>query len=296
MPREDMKQVNKQLPALEHSSMDDSRYKMVLTQDGSYTLYLAEYDEHMHSLSGAYEEAVLKHVRPSGILNRNKKNLRVLDVGFGLGYNILALIEELWENKFEGNLSVISLEKEQSLLPALRSITFNNSRNEAYSFVKQAYTNGSSRKGAMAISVLFGDARNTVRTLSSDSFDAIFFDPFSPSRNPELWSVDFFEHMFRLMNGTAILTTYSSAPQIRMALLEAGFTIGRGPSVGGKREGTMAAKTRVITPLDAGDLAALQVNSRAVPYRDGDLSGKKTSILERRKKEIRAIQSEQKKG
>jgi chorismate dehydratase len=274
--------------------MDEISFKIVLTNDASYTLYLPEYDEHMHSLSGAYEEAVLKHVRPSGILNRNKKHLRVLDVGFGLGYNILALIEELSKNKFEGNLSIVSLEKERSLLPALRSITFQNSRNEAYSFIKQAYLNGSSRMGALDIAVLFGDARNTVRTLSVDAYDAVFFDPFSPSRNPELWSVDFFKHIFRLMNDTAILTTYSSAPQIRMALLDAGFTIGRGPSVGGKREGTVAAKTGVITPLVAGDLAALRINSQAVPYRDGDLSGEKASILERRKKEIRGIRSEQK--
>lgn len=287
-----MKHGNGLPPALKRPSPDDKRYEFVQTQDGSYTLYLTEYGEHMHSLSGAYEEAVLKHVHPSGILNQNKKKLMVLDVGFGLGYNILALIDELAKSNFSGSLSVISLEKEQSLFPALRSITFQNSRNDTYSFIKQAYKNGSSRRGAITIAVLFGDARDTVRSLADGAFDAVFFDPFSPSRNPELWSVDFFKHMFRLMTGAAILTTYSSAPQIRMALLEAGFTIGRAPSVGGKREGTVAAKTDIITPLSADDLAALQGNSRTVPYRDGDLSGDKTSILERRRREIRAIRSD----
>jgi chorismate dehydratase len=276
--------------------MNDTSYKIVLTRDGSYTLYLAEYDEHMHSLSGAYEEALLKHVHPSGILKQNKKRLLVLDVGFGLGYNILALIEELSKNKYDGDLSVISLEKERTLFPALQSITFQNSREDAYSFIKQAYQNGSSLKEGMTISLLFGDARTTVRSLPDDSFDAVFFDPFSPSRNPELWSLDFFKQMYRVMNGTAILTTYSSALQVRTALLEAGFTVGRGPSVGGKREGTLAAKTGIITPLAAGDVAAIQCNTRSVPYRDRDLSGDSASILERRRKEVRAKQSEQKKG
>jgi len=279
--------------------MDDTSYTIVLTGDGSYTLYMPEYDEHMHSLSGAYEEALLKHVRPSGILNRNKKQLQVLDVGFGLGYNILALIEELSNQRYEGGLSVISLEKERRLLPVLESIQFKNSRDNLYSFIKEAYRNGTARREGTTISILFGDARNTVGPLPDGSCDAVFFDPFSPSRNPELWSVDFFKQIYRIMDDSAVLTTYSSAPQVRAALLEAGFIAGRGPSVGGKREGTLAAKTAVISPLTAGDIAALQGNTRAVPYRDRDLSGDTVLILEHRRNEIRLRRlrrSEQKKS
>ena len=274
--------------------MDDTSYKIVPTGDGSYTLYMPEYDEHMHSLSGAYEEALLKHVHPSGILMQNKKQLQVLDVGFGLGYNILALIEELSKNRYVGRLSVISLEMNRSMLPALESIQFHNSRDNAYAFIKQAYRNGTARREETTISLLFGDARSTVRSLPDESCDAVFFDPFSPSRNPELWSVDFFKQMYRVMKGTAVLTTYSSAPQVRKALLEVGFTVGRGPSVGGKREGTLAAKTGIIAPLAAGDIAALQGSTRAVPYRDRDLSGDKASILERRRNEVRMKRLEKK--
>jgi tRNA U34 5-methylaminomethyl-2-thiouridine-forming methyltransferase MnmC len=276
--------------------MDDTSYKIVMTGDGSYTLYMPAYDEHMHSLSGAYEEALLKHVHPSGILKQNKKRLLVLDVGFGLGYNILALIEELSKNGYGGELSVISLEKERALLPVLESITFQDLREGAYTFIKQAYRNGTSSREGTTISLLFGDARNTVRSLPDESCDAVFFDPFSPSRNPELWSVDFFRQIYRVMNGTSVLTTYSSAPQVRGALLESGFTVGKGPSVGGKREGTLAAKTGIIPALAAGEVAALRESARAVPYRDRDLSGDKASILERRKNEVRLKRSEQKKG
>ena len=57
---------------------------LIETGDGSATLFLDEYEQAMHSSSGAYEEAVLKHVIPSGILLKEKKELYVLDVGFGL--------------------------------------------------------------------------------------------------------------------------------------------------------------------------------------------------------------------
>ena len=40
--------------------MEQENFQIIKTGDGSYTLYLKEYDEQMHSRSGAYEEALLK--------------------------------------------------------------------------------------------------------------------------------------------------------------------------------------------------------------------------------------------
>ncbi|MBN2158016.1 MAG: hypothetical protein JW807_01380 [Spirochaetes bacterium] len=271
--------------------MDHADFKIVKTNDGSYTLYFKEYNEHMHSLSGAYEEALLKHVRPSGILEKTGDRCSVLDVGFGLGYNILALITELSAQKYSGQVSILSLEKERTLLPVLQSLFFNDPRDDAFASIKHAYETGDCHYGNNTIRVLFGDARESVRTITDTLFDAVFFDPFSPSRNPELWSVDFFRHIFRLMSHDAVLTTYSSAPQVRVALLDAGFLIGKGPSVGGKREGTLAAKTSIINPLSAGELDAVFVNRRAVPYRDENLSSTREAIITIRSNEIRKNRS-----
>lgn len=267
---------------------------MVKTGDGSYTLYLHDYDEHMHSLSGAYEEALLKHVRPSRILNANKTMLHVLDVGFGLGYNILALLVEIERVGYRGTLTIVSLEKERSLLPALRSIRFDDSRDRIYSSIQRAYITGSCDINSVSISVLFGDARKLILPLPDNTFDAVFFDPFSPSRNPELWSVDLFREIYRSMNDNAVLTTYSSASQVRAALLEAGFLIGRGPAVGGKREGTLAAKTGIITVLPDDDMEQHLSNSRAVPYRDPHLDAGRETILNERIDEIKRSRSEKK--
>lgn len=271
--------------------MDDTRYAIVKTGDGSLTLYLRDYDEHMHSLSGAYEEALLKHARPSRITDKRTSRLKVLDVGFGLGYNILALLVELERSGYRGAISVISLEKDRSFLPALQSIRFNDSRDRLYSLIQTAYHNGSSDSDGATISVLFGDAREFIRTLPDEDFDAVFFDPFSPAHNPELWSVDLFRNIYRSMKEPAILTTYSSAPQVRAALLEAQFIIGRGPSVGGKREGTLASRTPVIEALPAAGMEQLLGNRRAVPYRDPYLSRDRDTILRERSDEIKGLRS-----
>jgi len=246
----------------------------------------------MHSLSGAYEEALLKHVRPSGLLERETDSLAVLDVGFGLGYNVLALMASLLKAGYGGRLSVVSLERDRKLLPFLEQISFPDERDEIYSLIRSAYSTGCLLSNSLSLDILFGDARSFVRSLPDGAYDAIFFDPFSPARNPELWSLHFFREIFRLMNDSAILTTYSSAPQVRGALINAGFIIGKGPSVGGKREGTLASKTDIIAPLSKSDMAALADDIRSVPYRDEHLSEDPGVILERRKRDIRALREQ----
>lgn len=272
-------------------AMTDATYTLVITGDGSYTLYLPEFDEHMHSLSGAYEEALLKHVGPSGILERKKSALQVLDVGFGLGYNSLALLAELERCGYRGAVTVVALEQDRSLADALTSIRFYDFRERLYVSLKEAYLRGSSTAGNASISVLFGDARSRVMPLPGNTFDAVFFDPFSPSRNPELWSVDFFRQVYRTMNDQAVLTTYSSAPQVRAALREAGFLIGRGPSVGGKREGTLASKSSIVPELTAHDMAMVMAGGRGVPYRDPDLNADRETIRGWRRDEMKRLRS-----
>ena len=268
--------------------MEESFFSIVPTDDGTSTALLAEYGEGMHSRSGAYEEALRKHLVPSRVLEHRDRALSVLDVGFGLGYNILALIHEYFLRNSGVRLSVVSLEKERSLLPALEMISFNDKRDDLYDHIRRAYAKGHTEIGEISIEVLFDDARNSLRHLGDSAFHAVFFDPFSPARNPELWSTDVFKELFRIMKDGAMLTTYSSASHVRAAMLDAGLAVGRGPSVGGKREGTIASKGNVIPSLTASEIAAIRSDPRSAPFRDPSLSSGRESIREKRRQAIRA--------
>ena len=73
--------------------------------------------------------------------------------------------------------------------------------------------------------------------------DVIFFDPFSPQANPDMWTVPVLEALFRcrrLRTSTRLLT-YSSAYGTRAALLLAGFFVGEGPAPAHGGHSTMAA-------------------------------------------------------
>lgn len=260
---------------------------LITTGDGSATLFLDEYEQAMHSTSGAYEEAMMKHVIPSRILEKKKEALSVLDVGFGLGYNILALITAMSIGMVHTAVNIISLEKDKGFSGYMESVKFNDRRDRIYEKIKEAYAAGSAEFECFKLDIIFGDARDSIKKIRGIRFDAVFQDPFSPAKNPELWSVEYFRQLAEIMEKEAILTTYSSADHIRAAMIEAGFIVGKGPSVGQKREGTLASLSGVITPLESDRLLEILENPKADPYRDPALNLTREMITENRLESIR---------
>jgi len=260
---------------------------LITTGDGSATLFLDEYEQAMHSTSGAYEEAMMKHVIPSRILEKNGEALSVLDVGFGLGYNVLALITAMSIDMVHTAVNIISLEKDKGFSGYMESVKFNDRRDHIYEKIKEAYASGSAEFECFKLDIIFGDARDSIKKICGIKFDAVFQDPFSPAKNPELWSVEYFRQLAEIMEKDAILTTYSSADHIRAAMIEAGFIVGKGPSVGQKREGTLASLSGVITPLESDRLLEILENPKADPYRDPALNLRREMITENRLESIR---------
>lgn len=256
--------------------------KLIITEDGSSTLFLDEYGQAMHSISGAYEESLLKHVIPSRILEKNDNELRILDIGFGLGYNVLALVREFKRLGIGSRLSIVSLEKEKIFLPFMDSILFHDERDEIYSIIKKCYAEEKYESNDIKIKIYFGDARNSIKNLEDGLFHAVFQDPFSPAKNPELWSMDYFRLLREKMRDDCILTTYSSADHIRSAMIQAGLFVGIGPSVGKKREGTIASKSCIIPVLTDARIQEINKNPKSEPYRDEGLRHQREEIITNR--------------
>ena len=89
----------------------------------------------------------------------------------------------------------------------------------------------------MTINFFIDDARKAIKLVNTQH-DFIFHDPFTPSKAPILWTVDFFRELRRLLDENGNLTTYSSAAPVRAGLIKAGFFIGRTEPVGKKTSGT----------------------------------------------------------
>ena len=260
----------------------DSKFDVLQTEDGSYTIYHNDYAESMHSKFGAYEEALHKHLHPSKVLNLSNDNILILDIGFGIGYNVLAAIIEFKNKKPLTKLNIISFEKNNSHLSQMDSIHFNDQRDEYYHIVRSALKNGEYKSHNLNIKIIFGDARHSIKSLHKVQANAVFQDPFSPSKNPELWTVEFFREIYRITDTNGMLTTYSSAAQIRRGLMEAGFYITRCPKAGNKKEGTIASKKEIANSFNNKEHLLLLNDIKSTPYHDYTFNESRENILSRR--------------
>ena len=110
---------------------------------------------------------------------------------------------------------------------------------------------------------------------------AIFFDAFSPAKNPAMWTLPLFQNLFRSLEPArpCALTTYSRSTLIRATLLLAGFFVGVGHPTGMKEETTIAANRieLIDEPLDARWLIRAARSDNAEPLRDPVYHRKKLS-------------------
>lgn len=206
----------------------------VVTDDGSLTFYNGAYGETYHSISGAEEEAVKKYAEVCG--EQLQRNVRILDVCFGLGYNTAAALDVA-----QGSVEIVGLENDEVILQKILEM---NTRFRKYSFVQRCVQKKSRThtEDRATLKIMLGDARDTVKRQKKDYFDVVFFDPFSPKKCPELWTEEFFKDVVSVMRKGGILATYSCAAVVRENMRKVGFAVKDGPSVGRRAPGTVAMK------------------------------------------------------
>ncbi len=222
------------------------------TADGSWTLAHAEHSEWYHSRAGALTEARHLYVVASGILGEFEQGncVRVLDVGLGLGYNALATVDAWLQSGAKAHLQILSLENDEALFHALRSgsapwqIGWNPFWIEALKGLRcesDGLWRGVIRGpggGALDWHVILGDARSdaSISLLQkSGPHDYVWQDPFSPKKNPGMWTADWFSAVALAVGCDGCLMTYSVARKVRDALEVSGWRVEKIPTTSHKK-------------------------------------------------------------
>ena len=114
---------------------------------------------------------------------------------------------------------------------------------------------------------------------------AIFYDPYSPSVNPEMWTLEVFAALYGRTREDApcLLTTYTRSTAVRVTLLLAGWYVGVGGATGEKDETTVAANVPglVERPLSRSWLEGkVYASTNAAPLRAGNAPGARGVIGE----------------
>jgi tRNA U34 5-methylaminomethyl-2-thiouridine-forming methyltransferase MnmC len=216
----------------------------VITRDGSITYHNSDVDEHYHTLSGAFEEAVEKHLIPSTLLDKitTQEDVVIADVCFGLGYNSIAALARVWEVNPSQHITLFAFENDPEILSKIKEIDFPQPYHYAVAKLLQLLQHGTYEDDTLSATFFLGDAQEELKRLANNSVDVVFFDPFSPKKQPDMWTIELFSTLYAAMKQGGVLTTYSCARIVREHLAAAGFTASDGPVVGRTSPSTIAKK------------------------------------------------------
>ncbi|MEG3437995.1 MnmC family methyltransferase [Pannus brasiliensis CCIBt3594] len=264
-------------------------YHLQPTEDGSYTFFSDEFGETYHSTSGAREEAEKKFIAVCRVADRARQfgEIKILDICYGLGYNTATALETIFRVNADCRVEIVALENDREIpRQAIEKDLLQGWNAPIPEYLAILARDHRLQAGNVNATLLIGDARQTIQTVVETGFqaDAIFLDPFSPTKCPQLWTGEFLGLVARCLHPAGDLATYSCAASVRTALGMAGLSIGATESVGRKSPGTIARFLPFSEPLSLQEREHLQTRA-AVPYRDPTLADTAEIILQRRREE-----------
>jgi len=209
--------------------------ELKITEDGSHTLFVPEIDECYHSTHGAIQES--RHIFiEAGLKQCPKPVINILEIGFGTGLNaFLTLLEGESSVK---QIHYTTLEKYPVEIETAIQLNYSAEiAPDKKQIFEQLHTSPWNEEIKLTpfftlkkIEVDFTEA------VFDTQFDVIYFDAFSPEKQPEMWNEALFSTIFTHCNPGAILTTYCAKGMVRRAMQDAGFKVERLPGPPGKRE------------------------------------------------------------
>ena len=242
-----------------------SHHQVVRTRSGALAMRNDSAGEVMHPGVGPLVEAEQLYVRQSRLGARLREGdaapLILFDVGMGAGSNAAAAILESERAPADAaRLLVISFERDldalETALTEPAAFGLDGLPGQAARTLLRASHYETARTSWR---LERGDLLQALPRLTGCAADVVFWDPFSPRANPELWTVAAFAAARRVAGPRATLFTYSASTAVRIALLLAGWSVGVGDGIGEKTGTTAAAIdwSDLARPLDRRWLARL---------------------------------------
>jgi len=219
--------------------------KLVVTADGSSTLFVVELNEHYHSTFGAIQES--RHIFiEAGFKHQQKKfnQIKILEIGFGTGLNALLSLDESVRNEVQTDYCGIEPYPVKSEF--IEALNYGKVlKNEFLSthFI-QIHETAWNCRVKLASNFVLEKMKDTIENveLPDSYFNIVYFDAFGPDVQSEIWTEKIFKKIYNSMVPDGVLVTYSVKGIIKRALKSVGFTIEKLSGPIGKREFLRALK------------------------------------------------------
>ena len=221
--------------------------QLVITGDGSPTLYSPRFDATYHSRYSAIDETEHVYVEAGfrAWLRAHpscQRPVDVFDLGLGTGLNCLLTV------RAAGALGVAVSYTAVEAYPVPSAVVTQLDYAEQMPDFPAAEVLASVHAAAAAemLSLQPGFAFRWEASLFQDydapaaSVDVFYYDAFAPRNQPELWDREILARARRLIRPGGILVTYCARGQVRRDLASLGFVVKSLPGAGTKREMTQA--------------------------------------------------------
>jgi tRNA U34 5-methylaminomethyl-2-thiouridine-forming methyltransferase MnmC len=213
-----------------------------LTADGSHTVALPDAGITYHSHHGAVGESrhVFIEAGLQPLFQSVTAPIHVLELGFGTGLNALLTLQEARQQQQAVLYTAIEL---FPLSPEeMVQLNYGQLLQDQPGFLAIHQANW---EEAIALDPYFTLKKHQSSLLTLEGVNdvtCIYFDAFSPTYQPELWTETVFQQLYNLLLPGGILVTYCSKSVVRKAMATTGFRVEKIPGPWGKREMVRARK------------------------------------------------------
>lgn len=209
--------------------------QVVVTADGSHSVFNAEVGQHYHSIYGAVQESerVFIDLGLRYMFEQMSGQVRVFEMGFGTGLNTLMTIREAMRH----NRTIDYVGVEAYPIPVEEASLLNYDSELTTFWLPDLHLAPWGVPTPIVPALTLTKYHTRLEDLPPIGlFDLVYYDAFAPEGQPELWTLEIFQKVATLLRPGGALTTYCSKSAVQRNLREAGFKVEKHVGPARKRE------------------------------------------------------------
>lgn len=216
--------------------------RIITTQDGSLTLFREDILETYHSLEGAYQEAMHVYINEGlAYAFSQKKDLQILEVGFGTGLNVLLSVDFLSKNPHL-SAQLTSLEPFPLSEKIAQKLHYTQFFEQASHFFGLLHACSWEESHQILPNFIFKKHAFPLLQCPNQSFDLIYFDAFAPKKQADIWNDENMDKINQISHSGTVVVSYSANKAFQKKLNQLGFEVEKRKGAAGKKEMTRAIK------------------------------------------------------
>jgi hypothetical protein len=261
----------------ERTGMASESFELIQLKSGYTSLRLVSNRETFHPVIGPEAEARSLHVDQQRVVDRSRgiDPFVIWDVGLGAAANAVAALEALTEGS--GTVELHSFDH------TLAPLRFACEHSEYLKYIQpyrmaieELMHTGQVSLGRVRWTLHQADFRQSLEKPDLPAPHAIFYDPYSAISNPEMWTLEHFTKIRRVLRDDrpCLLTNYTRSTAVRSTWLLAGFHVGIGVGIGAKDQTTIASNQLELLerPLTRDWLKQVAASQNSNPLREAGSS------------------------